>query len=130
MEHINLPLLVAFVALNLLLFTVRSRKAAKAALHGSAPLPRPAARLWPAPSQRQQEKDTRMKIAGILLIIAGIAAIAYGGFSYTSHKKAVDMGPMQISMSQQHSVPIPPILGLAGILGGAALLYFAPRRSV
>ena len=71
-----------------------------------------------------------MKIMGILLIIAGIAAIAYGGFSYTSHKNAVDMGPMQVRMSEQHSVPIPPILGIAGILGGVALLYFAPRRAV
>ncbi|MGB7547438.1 MAG: DUF3185 domain-containing protein [Terracidiphilus sp.] len=70
-----------------------------------------------------------MKITGILLIIAGIAAILYGGFSYTSHKNAVDMGPMQIRMSEQHSVPIPPILGIAGILGGAALIYFGSRKA-
>ncbi|HVC48168.1 MAG TPA: hypothetical protein VND90_13070 [Terracidiphilus sp.] len=70
-----------------------------------------------------------MKIAGILLIIAGIAVIIYGGFSYTSHKNAVDMGPMQIKVAEHHSVPISPILGIAGILGGGALLYFAIKKS-
>ncbi|HUX43497.1 MAG TPA: hypothetical protein VMV57_01985 [Terracidiphilus sp.] len=70
-----------------------------------------------------------MKIAGILLIIAGVAAILYGGFSYTSHKNAVDMGPIQVKVAEHHSVPISPILGIAGILGGGALLYFSTRKS-
>ena len=69
-----------------------------------------------------------MKIAGILLIMCGIAAILYGGFSYTSRKKAVDMGPMQISVTEHHSVPIPPILGIAGILAGGALVYFGTKQ--
>jgi len=69
-----------------------------------------------------------MKIAGIVLILAGIAAILYGGFSYTDHKKAVDMGPMQITVAEHHSVPIPPILGLAGVLAGGALVYFGMKQ--
>lgn len=68
-----------------------------------------------------------MKIAGILLILAGIGAVLYGGFSYTSQKRAVDMGPMQINVTEHHSVPIPPILGIAGILAGGALVYFGMR---
>ncbi len=69
-----------------------------------------------------------MKIAGIVLILCGIAAILYGGFSYTSQKKAVDMGPMQINVTEHHSVPIPPILGIAGILAGGALVYFGIKQ--
>ncbi len=64
-----------------------------------------------------------MKIAGILLIIAGVAALIYGGFSYTSRKKAVDLGPIQIDTTQHHSVPISPILGVIAIAGGAVLVY-------
>ncbi|MDR3775787.1 MAG: DUF3185 domain-containing protein [Terracidiphilus sp.] len=64
-----------------------------------------------------------MKIAGILLILAGVATLIYGGFSYTSQEKAVDMGPIQISRTEQHSIPISPILGIAAIAGGAALIY-------
>ena len=37
-----------------------------------------------------------MKILGVLLILAGIVALAYGGFTYTTHKRAVDVGQLQI----------------------------------
>jgi hypothetical protein len=69
-----------------------------------------------------------MKLAGILLIVAGIAGVIYGGFSYTSHKKAVDMGPIQIEKTEHHNVPIPPILGLVGIVAGGALLFMGARE--
>jgi hypothetical protein len=67
-------------------------------------------------------------ITGILLVIAGVAAILCGEFSYTTHRKAVEMGPMQIEMTEHHSVPIPPILGIAGILAGGALIYFGIKQ--
>lgn len=68
-----------------------------------------------------------MKIAGILLIIAGVAAIIYGGFSYTSHKKAVDIGAIQIDRTEHHTLPVPPILGILAIAGGGILVYFGAK---
>lgn len=68
-----------------------------------------------------------MKILGIVLILAGILALAYGGFSYTTHKRAVDMGPLQIETSKRHQVLIPPVLGIAGIIVGGALLFVAGK---
>lgn len=70
-----------------------------------------------------------MKLIGILLILAGFAGVIYGGFAFTSHKKAVDMGPIQIERTEHHSVPIPPILGFAAILAGGALFYFGTREN-
>jgi len=70
-----------------------------------------------------------MKIAGILLIVLGVAGILYGGFSYTTHKKAVDLGPVQIDRSENHSVPIPPLLGIVALAGGGALLYFGAKSN-
>jgi uncharacterized membrane protein YidH (DUF202 family) len=69
-----------------------------------------------------------MKIAGILLIIVGVAALVYGGFSYTSHKKAVDIGAIQINRTENHTLPIPPILGIVAIAGGAGLVYFGVKQ--
>ncbi len=69
-----------------------------------------------------------MKIAGVLLIIVGVAALIYGGFSYTSHKKAVDIGAIQINKTENHSLPIPPILGIVAIVGGAGLFYFGVKQ--
>lgn len=70
-----------------------------------------------------------MKIVGILLVIAGVAALVYGGFSYTSHKKAVDLGAIQINRTEHHSLPVPPILGIVAIAGGAALFYFGVKKA-
>ena len=70
-----------------------------------------------------------MKILGVLLILAGIAALAYGGFTYTTHKRAVDMGPVQIETSKRHYVFIPPLLGASGIIVGGALLLVSGSKS-
>jgi len=43
-----------------------------------------------------------MKILGVLLILAGIVALAYGGFTYTTHKRAVDVGQLQIETRTRH----------------------------
>ena len=69
-----------------------------------------------------------MKILGIVLIIAGVVALAYGGFTYTTTKKAVDMGPVEINKKEHHAVPLPPVLGVIAILGGGALLYFGAKK--
>ncbi|HTA85910.1 MAG TPA: hypothetical protein VK729_06540 [Silvibacterium sp.] len=69
-----------------------------------------------------------MKIAGIMLIIAGVAALLYGGFSYTTHKKAVDLGPVQIEKTEHHSIPLPPLLGIVAVIGGGALFYFGAKE--
>ena len=69
-----------------------------------------------------------MKIAGILLIIAGAIALIYGGFSYSSQKKAVDMGPIQINTTEHHTLPVPPILGILAIAGGGVLLFSAAKQ--
>jgi len=70
-----------------------------------------------------------MKILGVVLILAGIVALAYGGFSYTTHKRAVDVGPLQIETSRKHRVFLPPVLGIAGILVGGALLFVSGSKN-
>jgi uncharacterized membrane protein YidH (DUF202 family) len=70
-----------------------------------------------------------MKLAGIILIVLGVAALIYGGFSYTNKKKAVDMGPVQIEKTEHHTIPIPPLLGVVAILGGGVLIYFGVKQN-
>jgi hypothetical protein len=69
-----------------------------------------------------------MKILGMVLVVAGILGLAYGGFTYTTHKRAVDMGPLQIETSKRHQVFIPPVLGISGIILGGALLFAARAK--
>jgi hypothetical protein len=61
-------------------------------------------------------------IVGIALLILGIIALAYQGFSYTVPKKAVDLGPIQVTRQERHTVPLPPLLGALALIGGIAVL--------
>jgi uncharacterized membrane protein YidH (DUF202 family) len=65
----------------------------------------------------------KMKALGIVLIVLGVLALAYGGFSYTHEKKVVDLGPIQASKKETNTVPLPPILGVVAIIGGGVLLF-------
>ncbi len=63
-----------------------------------------------------------MKVLGIVLIVLGVIALAYGGITYTHEKKIVDLGPIQASKKETSTVPLPPVLGLVAIIGGGVLL--------
>jgi len=65
-------------------------------------------------------------IFAIVLIAAGIAAIVYQGFTYTTREKVVDLGPVHVEADRTRSVPLPPLVGAIAIMGGVLLL--AVRR--
>jgi len=71
-----------------------------------------------------------VKIVGIILVVFGVLALAYGGFSYTKRDKVIDLGPVQASVERQHTVPLSPIVGIAAIAGGVALLVVGSRSRV
>jgi hypothetical protein len=59
----------------------------------------------------------------IILIVLGGLALAYQGFSYTTHEKVIDLGPIQTTVAEKHSFPLPPIVGALAITAGLVLLY-------
>jgi hypothetical protein len=63
-----------------------------------------------------------MKTLGIILIIVGIIAFAYQGITYTSKKKVVDIGPVQVTANKTNTIPLPPIVGGIALVGGIVLL--------
>ncbi len=69
-----------------------------------------------------------LALIGVLLIVLGIGALAYQGFSYTSREKILDIGPIQASADTEKNVSIPPIAGGAAILVGVVLLVAGSRK--
>lgn len=69
-----------------------------------------------------------MRLVGIVLIIIGVIALAYQGFTYTTHKKILDLGPIQASKEERHTVPLPPILGALALIGGVVILASGRRN--
>jgi hypothetical protein len=70
----------------------------------------------------------RTAIIGVVLILLGVAALAYQGFTYTSRETVVDIGPVHATADREKTVPIPPLLGMAAVAGGVALLVVGMRR--
>jgi len=68
-------------------------------------------------------------VVGVLLIVLGIAGLAFGGFSFTHKEKVLDLGPIEASADKKESLPIPPILGALAIVGGVVLLATGARRA-
>ncbi len=68
-------------------------------------------------------------IVGILLIILGIVAFAYQGFTYTTTEKAIDLGPIQVTAEKTHTFPLPPIVGGIALVGGILLLVASGKRA-
>lgn len=68
-----------------------------------------------------------MKIAGIILIALGLFGLAWGGFTYTTREKVVDIGPIHATRDETHNVPLSPIAGAVAVVGGVALLLAGKR---
>jgi hypothetical protein len=62
------------------------------------------------------------KLLGLVLLVFGILALAYGGFTYTRHEDKAKIGPMHIQVEDKEHVNIPLWVGVAGTLGGAVLV--------
>jgi hypothetical protein len=69
-----------------------------------------------------------VKILGIILLVAGVMAFSYGGFSYMRTAKVVDAGPVQLSSHWRENVPLPPVVGITMGIAGAVLILSANRR--
>jgi hypothetical protein len=69
-----------------------------------------------------------MALAGIFLIVIGLAALAYQGFTYTTRETIVDIGPIEATADRERTVPLPPIVGIVAVAGGIALLVAGSRR--
>jgi uncharacterized membrane protein len=63
-----------------------------------------------------------LSVVGLILIVLGIISFAYQGINYTTHKKVVDIGPIQASTTEHKTIPLPPILGGLALVGGIVLL--------
>jgi uncharacterized membrane protein HdeD (DUF308 family) len=69
-----------------------------------------------------------MKIVGVCLIVIGLIALVYGGITYKSREKVLDLGPIQATAERQHTIPLPPVLGVISLVGGIALMIAGSRR--
>ena len=68
------------------------------------------------------------RIVGILLIVAGIAALGLGGFSFTKETHQAKLGPLELSLKERESVVIPTWASVAAIVVGGVLLVVGGKK--
>lgn len=68
------------------------------------------------------------KTLGAILIVLGLIGLAWGGFTYTTREKVLDIGPIHATREQSHSVPLPPIAGALALIGGVVLLVSGKKN--
>jgi hypothetical protein len=69
-----------------------------------------------------------MRIAAIVLIIAGALGLAYGSFSYTKETHEAKVGPVELAVKEKETVSVPQWAGIAAIVAGGVLLLAGSRR--
>jgi uncharacterized membrane protein YidH (DUF202 family) len=71
-----------------------------------------------------------VKLIGVLLIVFGIVALTVGGIRYTKREKVIDIGPIQATTEKHEMIPLSPIVGIAAVAGGIALVVAGSRARV
>jgi hypothetical protein len=69
-----------------------------------------------------------LALVGVLLIAMGLVALVFQGISYTSRETLIDIGPLQATADRQKTLMLPPVLGIAAVVGGMVLMIAAMRK--
>jgi hypothetical protein len=69
-----------------------------------------------------------IRLVAIVLIVAGVLGLVYGGFSYTKDTTVVKLGPLEVSAKQKETVNVPMWAGIGAIVVGGLLLVLGGKR--
>lgn len=69
------------------------------------------------------------QIVAIVLIVAGILGLAYGGFSYDKETTGAKLGPIELKVTEKKTINIPMWAGVGSIVAGGLLLVLGGRKS-
>jgi uncharacterized membrane protein YidH (DUF202 family) len=69
-----------------------------------------------------------LKMVGLVLIVAGILGLVYGGFSYTRETHEARIGPLELSVKDKDTVTIPVWAGVGAIVVGGLVLVVSRKK--
>jgi hypothetical protein len=69
-----------------------------------------------------------IRIAAIVVIVAGILGLVYGRFRYTKETHEAKLGPIELSVKDKQTVSVPVWAGVGAIVIGGALLFVGGKN--
>ena len=70
-----------------------------------------------------------VKLAAIVLMVAGVLGLVYGSFSYTKETQEAKLGPIELTVKDKQTVNVPVWAGVAAIVAGGVLLLVGSKKS-
>ena len=70
-----------------------------------------------------------LKIAALVLIVAGVLGLVYGSFSYTKETHELKVGPLDVSVKDKQRVNVPVWAGVGAIAVGAGLMLVDRKKT-
>jgi len=67
-------------------------------------------------------------LLGVILLIAGLAGLAWPVISYTKTEKVVDLGPIEVTAEREKRLPVPPIVGGLAAVAGVVIIVTGSRK--
>lgn len=71
-----------------------------------------------------------MRVIGIILLVVGILMIIFTRVNFTTEKKVIDAGPIEVNKEEHHSVDWPTYAGVGIIIIGGLAVYSARKRNL
>ena len=68
-------------------------------------------------------------LLGVILLVAGLAGLAWPVITYTKTEKVVDIGPVEVTAEREKRVPVPPIAGGLAAVAGVVMIVAGSRKS-
>lgn len=69
-----------------------------------------------------------LKVVALVLIVAGILGLGYGGFTYTKETHQAKIGPIEMSVNERQTINVPVWAGIGAIVLGGGLLLVGGRK--
>jgi len=69
-----------------------------------------------------------VKIAAIVLIVAGVLGLVYGSFTYTKETHQANLGSLELSVKDKETVNVPMWAGIGAIVIGGVLLLVGFKK--
>jgi hypothetical protein len=71
---------------------------------------------------------TPAKTFALVLLVLGVLALAYGGFTYTKKTHDTQIGPIEMQVNEREHVNVPMWAGIAAV-GAGALMLLMPAKT-
>lgn len=69
-----------------------------------------------------------VRIAALVLIVAGVLGLLYGSFTYTKETHKAQLGSLELSVKDKETVNVPLWASVGAIAIGGVLLIFGGRK--